>query len=164
MLPLFVCLPDNFVNGKEKKSEENEREGRDRLALSPSRFSLSLSACHIAGNDDGGVIRGEVRHLEQWDDIPSDSFVLFRSAFRMAYCDRANLTATELSYILKIYSGKTWAWWVNHIGRPTGETSALASPLVSPGTLIIGIVGFGGNLLCLLILCRRCKRSESLDS
>lgn len=42
LLPLFVCLPDNFVNGKEKKSEENEREGRDRLALSPSRFSLSL--------------------------------------------------------------------------------------------------------------------------
>ncbi|CAF2817136.1 unnamed protein product [Rotaria sp. Silwood2] len=62
----------------------------------------------------------------------------------MPYCAGTNLTNTDLNYYQKIYFQKSWAWWLNHIG-----------------TFVVFIIGFFGNLLCLLVLCRgRLRRSS----
>ncbi|CAF1138143.1 unnamed protein product [Rotaria sp. Silwood1] len=62
----------------------------------------------------------------------------------MPYCAGTNLTNTDLDYYQKIYFQKSWAWWLNHIG-----------------TFVVFIIGFCGNLLCLLVLCRgRLRRSS----
>ncbi len=37
--------------------------------------------------------------------------------FRMPYCAGVNLSNTDLDYYQKIYFQKSWAWWVNHIGK-----------------------------------------------
>ncbi|CAF4916128.1 unnamed protein product, partial [Rotaria magnacalcarata] len=55
----------------------------------------------------------------------------------MPFCAGINLTSTDLDYYQKIYFQKSWAWWVNHIG-----------------TFAVFVIGFFGNLLCLLVLCR----------
>ncbi|CAF4336468.1 unnamed protein product [Rotaria socialis] len=57
----------------------------------------------------------------------------------MAPCIEVNLTDVDLYYVNKIQSeNKNWAWWLNNLG-----------------TLVVFIIGFFGNILCLLVLCRR---------
>ncbi|UJR10304.1 hypothetical protein I4U23_014510 [Adineta vaga] len=56
----------------------------------------------------------------------------------MLYCGTINRTDVQFDYIQKIYLEKSWAWWANHIG-----------------TFIVFIIGFLGNMLCLVFLCRR---------
>ncbi|CAF3879752.1 unnamed protein product [Rotaria sordida] len=62
----------------------------------------------------------------------------------MPYCAGINLTNTDLEYYQRIYFQKSWAWWLNHIG-----------------TLVVFIIGFCGNLLCLLVLCHGRLRRNS---
>ncbi|CAF3354587.1 unnamed protein product [Rotaria socialis] len=62
----------------------------------------------------------------------------------MPFCAGINLTSTDLDYYQKIYFQKSWAWWVNHIG-----------------TFAVFVIGFLGNLLCLLVLCRGRLRRNS---
>ncbi|CAF1465495.1 unnamed protein product [Adineta ricciae] len=56
----------------------------------------------------------------------------------MLYCGKINRTDIQYDYLQKIYLEKGWAWWVNHIG-----------------TFVVFIIGFLGNMLCLVFLCRR---------
>ena len=77
----------------------------------------------------------------------------------MQYCGRVNLTPTDLDYIQKIYAEKSWAWWLNHIGNDLRSLEKSISSL-SLGTFFVFIIGFCGNLLCLLILCRRGKFTD----
>jgi hypothetical protein len=35
----------------------------------------------------------------------------------MRYCSGINLTDTDLFYYQKLYFEKSWAWWLNHIGK-----------------------------------------------
>ncbi|CAF4253123.1 unnamed protein product, partial [Rotaria magnacalcarata] len=42
---------------------------------------------------------------------------------RMPFCAGINLTSTDLDYYQKIYFQKSWAWWVNHIGKTTTTTT-----------------------------------------
>ncbi|CAF4172914.1 unnamed protein product [Rotaria magnacalcarata] len=63
----------------------------------------------------------------------------------MASCIEVNLTDVDLYYVSKIQSeNKNWAWWLNNLG-----------------TLVVFIIGFFGNILCLLVLCRRRLRRNS---
>ncbi|CAF2831946.1 unnamed protein product [Rotaria sp. Silwood2] len=56
-----------------------------------------------------------------------------------------NFTGTDLYYAKKIQSeNKTWAWWLNNLG-----------------TLVVFVIGFCGNILCLVVLCRRRLRRNS---
>ncbi|CAF3604855.1 unnamed protein product [Rotaria sordida] len=57
----------------------------------------------------------------------------------MALCVEMNFTGANLYYAKKIQSeNKTWAWWLNNLG-----------------TLVVFVIGFFGNILCLVVLCRR---------
>ncbi|CAF1601859.1 unnamed protein product [Rotaria sp. Silwood1] len=59
----------------------------------------------------------------------------------MAVCIEINSTSTDLYYAKKLQSeNKTWAWWLNNLG-----------------TLVVFVIGFCGNILCLIVLCRRRK-------
>ncbi|UJR15238.1 hypothetical protein I4U23_002193 [Adineta vaga] len=64
--------------------------------------------------------------------------------FRMPYCAGINRTSIDYFYYQKIHHQKSWAWWLNHIG-----------------TFIVFIISFCGNLLCLLVLCRRRLKRNS---
>lgn len=44
----------------------------------------------------------------------------------MPYCAGVNLTETDVYYHQKIYGQKSWAWWLNHLGRMTRPTNDLA--------------------------------------
>ncbi|CAF0993856.1 unnamed protein product, partial [Didymodactylos carnosus] len=61
----------------------------------------------------------------------------------MPHC-KENLTNEDYDYYQKIYNEKSWAWWLNHIG-----------------TFAVFVVGFCGNMLCLVVLCRRRLRRNS---
>ncbi|CAF1296090.1 unnamed protein product [Adineta steineri] len=56
----------------------------------------------------------------------------------MLYCGKINRTNLQIDYLQKIYFEKSWAWWLNHMG-----------------TFVVFIIGFFGNMLCLIFLCRR---------
>jgi hypothetical protein len=79
--------------------------------------------------------------------------------FRMSHCRQANLSATNLDYFRRISTQKNWAWWLNHIGSHTNSHRLIIETIdhLLSGTFVVFIIGFFGNLLCLLILCRRCK-------
>ncbi|CAF4053237.1 unnamed protein product [Rotaria sordida] len=63
----------------------------------------------------------------------------------MALCVEMNFTGANLYYAKKIQSeNKTWAWWLNNLG-----------------TLVVFVIGFFGNILCLVVLCRRRLRRNS---
>ncbi|CAF2106665.1 unnamed protein product [Rotaria magnacalcarata] len=75
-----------------------------------------------------------------------DSFLNEYYHARMPFCAGINLTSTDLDYYQKIYFQKSWAWWVNHIG-----------------TFAVFVIGFFGNLLCLLVLCRGLSTLDSVN-
>jgi hypothetical protein len=59
--------------------------------------------------------------LEQ--NVVEKSFYLLNNAlindfyFRMPFCAGVNLSSTDLDYYQKTYFQKSWAWWLNHIGK-----------------------------------------------
>ncbi|CAF0945418.1 unnamed protein product [Adineta ricciae] len=63
----------------------------------------------------------------------------------MSSCKGVNFTSADAAYARKIQSeDKSWAWWLNNLG-----------------TLVVFVIGFCGNILCLLVLCRRRLRRNS---
>ncbi|CAF1056260.1 unnamed protein product [Adineta steineri] len=63
----------------------------------------------------------------------------------MANCFGRNVSDTQRYYVNKLESDeKSWAWQLNRIG-----------------TLAVFVIGFCGNILCLLVLCRRRLRRNS---
>ncbi|UJR31442.1 hypothetical protein I4U23_018935 [Adineta vaga] len=64
---------------------------------------------------------------------------------RMSNCIGVNFSGADVYYAKKIQSeDKSWAWWLNNLG-----------------TLVVFVIGFCGNILCLLVLCRRRLRRNS---
>ena len=74
----------------------------------------------------------------------------------MTYSNKSNLTNTDWDFLQKLYLEKSWAWWLNHIGKGKFISPYLMINLFK-GTLIVFVIGFGGNILCLIVLCRRRK-------
>ncbi|CAF0989210.1 unnamed protein product [Adineta steineri] len=63
----------------------------------------------------------------------------------MPPCNGVNFSESQEDYYDRVFSQKkTWAWQVNQIG-----------------TLVVFVIGFCGNILCLLVLCRRRLRRNS---
>ncbi|CAM4827956.1 unnamed protein product [Rotaria magnacalcarata] len=84
----------------------------------------------------------------------------------MPFCAGINLTSTDLDYYQKIYFQKSWAWWVNHIGKTTTTTTTATMHfffLLISGTFAVFVIGFFGNLLCLLVLCRGLSTLDSVN-
>lgn len=76
----------------------------------------------------------------------------------MSNCLAMNFTQENAYYASKIQSeDKTWAWWLNNLGRNTHINLLNNQCRSFLGTLLVFIIGFCGNMLCLLILCRRRK-------
>lgn len=73
-------------------------------------------------------------------------------------CNSSAFTDEDHYYQNQIHQGKSWAWWLNVVGeffvslffffRQKGEDKF-------SGTFVVFGIGTTGNLLCLLVLCRR---------